>query len=116
MNESTILRKIAKSIRNQNLFSTVKEISSIKLFHNDVDLSLLQQIYLSYLYFYHNIYTDIHLNKIKDIVLKDEIYEDAYMEWKKHDDAKEEKDKPETQKELHVVFHKRKKKNERRTL
>ena len=112
MNELTTLRNLAKSVRNQNIFSTAKEISSIRLFHNVVDLSLLQQIYLSYLYFYHNIYTDIHLNKIKENVLKDEIYEDSYMEFKKRNEGNEDKDTPKKNKSLHIVFRKRKKKNE----
>jgi hypothetical protein len=112
MNEINLIRKLAKLIKNQNLFSSVKEISSLRLFYNEIDLSLLQHIYLSYLYFYNSIYSDINMKEINDTVLKDEFYEDCYIEWKKNNQGKDKINPEKKNKSLHIVFRKRKKKDE----
>jgi len=76
------LKKLAKSIRIQNLFIAVKEINGIRLFKNTFNLSRLQEIYLSYLYNYDSINRDIILEKISKHVLDNEINEDSYILWK----------------------------------
>lgn len=83
MNLFNIVRKLAKSVRAQNLFVASKEINGIQLFHNVCDFSKLQEIYINYLYMYDIITRDIITEKISEDVLKDEIYEDSYMIWKR---------------------------------
>ena len=75
------LKKIAKTIRMQNLFSLSKE-QRFPLFYNSHDLSNLQHIFLSYLHMYEKINEDIVRYKISESVFKDEIYEDAYWYWR----------------------------------
>jgi hypothetical protein len=77
------LRELARSIRAQNLFVASKEIFGIKLFHNSYDFSKLQEIYLSYLYSSNSISNDIIMEKISEHVFDSEIYEDAYLLWKR---------------------------------
>ena len=77
------LKELAKSIRIQNLFVATKEINGMRLFRNSFDFSRLQEIYLSYLYNYDSINRDIIIDKISEHVLDSEIYEDAYLLWKR---------------------------------
>ena len=103
------IRKLAKDYKHLNLFTTAKDIGSIKLFRNSTDLSRLQQIYLSYLYFYESLMTDIGLKKIDEIVLTDSIYEDAYSFWKRKKGFEiDKKTEKKTDKNLKLVFGKHK--------
>ena len=103
-----IVRKLAKTSKAQNLFYNSKNISSIHLFENTSELSDLQQLYLSYLSFYHDIYCDIQLKKIEDIILTDEIYENAYARWKsEHSDVSSPK-KDKKEHDIKLVFAKSK--------
>ena len=93
MNIYSLLKNLAKSTRNQNRFLASKEINGINLFKNLTDFSKLQEIYLSYLYNYDNISRDIIVEKISKHVLNSEIYEEAYLLWKrKHTNNIEKKD------------------------
>ena len=107
MNEHHLIRKLAKSVEMQNLFIAVKEIHSLSLFKNKTELSSLQQAFLSYLYFYNEIYKDIASNLIKDIILESEYYEDSYTYWKRKNSGRNPKDKPDRPKDFHLVFSKR---------
>lgn len=87
------LRNLAKSVRVQNLFVAAKEIQGIRLFKNNFNFSKLQEIYLSYLYNYDSINRDIMIEKISEHIFDSEIYEDAYLLWKrKHIKKLENKD------------------------
>ena len=77
------IRKLAKSIKSQNLFQAVKEINGLRLFDNESNLSKIQQVYISYLYFYDTINRDIVIDKISKRVFESELYEDSYMLYKK---------------------------------
>jgi len=77
------LRDLAKSIKHQNLFTASKEVYGIKLFHNNFNFSKIQEIYLSHLYSYDSINRDIILEKISEHVVDNEIYEDAYLLYKR---------------------------------
>lgn len=100
-----LIRKLAKSVRHQNLFLASKEINGIKLFKNEYDLSLIQEKYLSYLYFYNNIFMDITTDKVSKKVIDCNIYEDAYTTYKsKKDNSKIKTDSENKQKDLHIVF------------
>jgi len=83
MNYLHYLRKLAASIEYQNLFLASKEINGIRLFRNNYNLSKLQSIFLSYLYMFQALYSDIDTHKISDKVLEDEIYADSYLLWRK---------------------------------
>lgn len=78
------IRDLAKRVDSQNSFAATKEILSFRLFNNDTDLSRLQHLYLSYLFFYYYLHLDISIGKVKEIVLTDAIYEDAYFVYKNH--------------------------------
>jgi len=90
MNIYSQIRQLAKSIKSQNLFIAAKELSGIRLFRNLFDLSKLQEIYLSFLYMYDAINKDIIIENISKHVLDYELYEDAYMLWKKNKKTKKE--------------------------
>jgi len=78
-----IIRKLAKTQRAQNLFSVSKELSGIKLFRNNCDLSRIQEEYLLYLYMYESLARDIEVDKISKHVYDKELYEDSYLLWKR---------------------------------
>ena len=86
------LRNLAKSVRAQNLFVAVKELHGIQMFRNNFDFSKLQEIYLSFLYMYDTINRDIIVDKISEKVLDCELYEDAYMTWRRKNNKKSEKE------------------------
>jgi hypothetical protein len=98
------LRKLAKRIDNLNLFTAAKEINNIRLFKNEMDLSLIQKNYLSYLYFYYNLTMDIMRKEVSEKVLDNEIFEDAYDYWKSN--KKQKKDKRNKSKDCYIVFDK----------
>lgn len=83
MNLITLVRKLAKTDKAQNNFTIAKELHGMKLFRNSHDFSKLQGIYLSFLYMYDSILRDIALENISELVLKDEIFSDAYVIWKR---------------------------------
>lgn len=96
------LKNLAKSIKAQNLFTAAKEINGIKLFRNSYDFSRLQDIYLSYLYSYDSINKDIIIEKISKHVFDSEIYEDAYLLWKRKN-MKKINSKEDKQKDVNLV-------------
>jgi hypothetical protein len=105
MREDLLLRKLAKQTLSLNHFLAAKEIASIHLFRNQTDLSRYQDMYLSYLYFYHNLNIDISMKKVSEVVLKDIIYEDAYTLWKtKHEDKTDESLDANKKQEVSLVF------------
>lgn len=83
MNIYTIIRKLAKSTEAQNTFLASKDIYGIRLFKNSLNLSNLQQLYISYLYMYHNLHIDFETGNISKHIFDSYIYEDAYLLWKR---------------------------------
>jgi hypothetical protein len=106
MNYEQIIRKIAKNIESQNTFLAAKD-GLVSIFNNDKELSKLQQIYLSYLYFYHDLIVDVSVNKLNDKIFTEEIYEDAYMTYRR-DKKIDNKEKPKHQ--IHLKFPQKRKK------
>ena len=86
------IRNLARSIKAQNLFVAAKEIRGIYLFRNHLDFSRLQELYLSFLYIYDSINKDIVTDKISKKIFDSEIYEDAYLIWKRGNNKKTTKD------------------------
>jgi len=81
------VRQLAKSTHWQTLYSHAKELH-FSLFANNVAFSELQILFLNYLGFYSALNMDIAMGDITDLVLEDEIYEDAYMYYKQKVDKK----------------------------
>ena len=77
------VRKLAKSIKYQNLFFLAKDLKNIQIFDNLGNFSQLQDMFFSYLYMYDALNQDIAIKKVSKQVLDSEIYEDAYLLWKK---------------------------------
>ena len=87
----TYLRKLAKRHDNLNLFAAAKEVNGIRLFNNEINFSKLQNSFLSYLYFYYNLFQDIYSKKVSEKVIDNEIYEDAYSYYKSKVEDKKDK-------------------------
>ena len=107
------IRKIASSAKYQNLYAHAKEINGIKLFRNEVDFSGIQLVFLRYLSLYHNLYTELAMDKpnLSEAVIIDTIRCDAYLYWKNRKDNKIKPltyEKPETKSTGKVVFFKKK--------
>lgn len=83
MDINILIRKLAKQIKYQNLFSICKDLHCFKLFKNTRELSQIQDIFLNYLYLYDSIYQDLKINHISKHIFDNAIYEDAYLLWKK---------------------------------
>lgn len=84
-----ITRQLAKTVKYQNLYSYAKELD-IKIFENNRDFSPLQTYFLGCLNMYNNLHTDIYLGDIDEKVLEKELYEDAYLLYRKKVRNKEE--------------------------
>ena len=82
------IRILAKSNYWQTTYSASKEIG-IELFENKRDLTSIQSVFINLLGFYDSLFTDIVLQEIDDIVLKNEIYEDAYMYYRRKKQKKD---------------------------
>lgn len=91
-----LVRLLAKDDNSQNIFILAKDLGSIQLFINNRDFTYIQHLYLKYLSFYYNLYSDIAIGDIDEIVLTSSLYEDAYMMWKNQNDKMKFKKQPET--------------------
>lgn len=102
----TLIRKLAKSNYWQTIYSSSKELG-FRLFKNDFDFTYIQMLFLRYLNFYYSLYVEIDMGEVKEIVLTDDIYEDAYMfaKNKKTFNVKEQK-KDKKDKNINWVFKK----------
>jgi len=78
----SVLRKLAKTDYYQSMYASAKELG-LQLFDNSTDLTKVQLWFLSYMSMYNSINMDIALGEISDRVLENEVYEDAYMVYKK---------------------------------
>lgn len=99
INEDNI-RKLAKQTESQNAFLASKELN-MRLFNNERDLSRAQNIYLSYLYFYHDLIIDVYSKKLNEKIFEDDFYEDSYAHYKRE---KKEEDEKKKGKSIHLVF------------
>jgi len=86
------MRKLAKTNKYQTLYNQYKE-TGVRIFQNECNLTDYQIAFIQYLAFYNNLHTDIYMNEVSDIVLEDELYEDAYMYYKQKSRKKEKQDK-----------------------
>ena len=91
------LRKLAKKTETQNLFQAAKDMACFDLFENKKDLSSSQNVFLSYVYFYHSLNSDVASKRVSEKVLLDEIFENAWAYYRNN--KKEEKTEIESNKE-----------------
>lgn len=88
MDIEKIIRKLSKSNKWQTIFSLTKE-AGFPIFENTTDYTEYQILFLNFLSFYYNLYTEVALNDIPLYIFKDEIYEDAYMYYKRKEKVKD---------------------------
>ncbi len=74
----SLSRKLAKTSYWQTIYATSKE-GSLLLFKNRRELTRLQLVFINLLNFYSTLFLDIAVGDVEELVLKDDIYEDAYM-------------------------------------
>jgi hypothetical protein len=77
-----VIRGLAKTNKYQTLYCFAKE-GSLTLFKNQFDYTNIQVIFLNYLNYYFNLYTDIAMGDIDDKVLEDFLYEDSWIYYKR---------------------------------
>jgi len=100
-----ILRKLAKSVKYQNLYIRAKELHNIKIFNNDSDFTYLQVLFLYYLELYAslNAASNSQEKYLTEEVIDDWIRIESYLLWKNKN-----KNKKETKTTVHgpdsVVF------------
>jgi hypothetical protein len=103
-----VLRKIARSVKYQNLYCRTKELNNIKIFNNDSDFSYIQSMFLYYLELYNSLYTRLAQaeENLNEDIIEDWIRTEAYLFWKeKNKNSKTAKNKqPNTTSENSVVF------------
>jgi len=88
------LRKLAQSVKYQNLYARAKELNHIRIFENETDFSYIQSLFIYYLELYES------LNKLlspqeeylTQEVIDDSIRLESYLLWKnKNKNKKEDK-------------------------
>ena len=88
MNFVEMMRDLAKTNYYQTLYIQSKDMK-MSLFKNDRDFTDLQVSFLNDLNFYSNLYTDLAMGEISEIIFEDQIYEDAYQQYKIYAQKKE---------------------------
>ena len=80
------IRKLARSVYYQNLYSASKEINSISLFDNTHNYSGLQVLFIYWLQIYSMLYDELSQEKWKwldQIVIDNDTRCDAFLYWRK---------------------------------
>ena len=87
------IRLLARSPRWQILYARSKEISGLRLFNNDTDLTSLQISFLQWLEIYSSMETDLAMKEknLSRDVFEDDYRTDAYLYVRSIKDKKEEK-------------------------
>ena len=83
--KANILQKLARSNTAQTVYRNAKELSGIRLFNNDTELSHIQILYLYYLSLYESLYTDLSMGEelISEEIIKDDLRCEAYLLFKR---------------------------------
>lgn len=77
------IRILAKSNYYQSIYNLDNKNLGLRLFNNSLNYTYLQILFLNYLGFYASLNMDIYLDDVDERVLENEVYEDAYVYWKK---------------------------------
>ena len=79
------LQNLARSNNAQITYHRAKELGTLRIFKNDIDLSQIQIMYLYYLELYSMLYQDLQLNEpyISEEVIEDSLRLEAYLLYRK---------------------------------
>jgi len=102
MNFLEKIRALAKTTYYQTLYKEAGPLH-LQLFNNSKDLTYLQIIFLNYLNFYQILIEETMSKDMSPEILKDFIYEDAYMTYRRESfiEKKQDKDKESSTKKKH---------------
>lgn len=86
-----LLQKLARSNRWQILYNRAKELGTLRLFKNDIDLTKIQVWTLYFLEMYSSLYTDLAMNEdfISEDVINDDLRTEAYLLYRKEKSKKD---------------------------
>lgn len=86
-----LLKKLARSNRWQILYNRCKELGTLRLFKNDIDLGNHQIWILYYSEMYSSLYTDLAMNEeyISEEVIEDDLRCEAYLLYRKEKNKKD---------------------------
>jgi hypothetical protein len=87
-----IVRKLARSSYWQNIYSTSKDIGSIRIFDNQTNFSGLQSLFLYWLKVYDLLYTELIQKEWKHLdeeVIDNDARCDAFLYWRSLEKEKE---------------------------
>lgn len=95
-----LLQKLSRSNKWQILYNRAKELGTLRLFKNDIDLTKIQIWMLYFLEMYSSLYTDLAMNEdfISEEVIQDDLRTEAYLLYRK-EKSKKDKHKKYTDKE-----------------
>ena len=101
-----LLKKLARSNKWQILYSRAKELGTLRLFKNDIDLTKIQIWMLYFLEMYSSLYTDLAMDEeyINEEVIEDDLRCEAYLLYRK-EKSKKQKSKKYTDKDKKVTPH-----------
>lgn len=90
-----LLKKLARSNKWQILYNRAKELGTLRLFKNDIDLAKDQIWMLYYLEMYSSLYTDLAMNEdfLNEDVINDDLRCEAYLLYRKEKSKKQNKKK-----------------------
>mgnify|MGYP000196320350 CR=1 FL=1 len=85
------IRKLARSVRYQNLFCMAKEIGSVHLFDNTSEFSKIQLDFLYWVSLYNRLYTELAMKDNKYLskkIIETDNWLDYYLIWERRNDRK----------------------------
>ena len=86
-----LIRKLARSNKWQIIYNRAKELSTLRLFKNDMDLTKIQIWFLYWSEVYGSLFMDLAMNEsyISEEVIEDELRTEAYLLYRKEKNKKE---------------------------
>lgn len=78
------LRKLARSVKYQNLYARAKELNNVQIFKNNSDFTYLQDVFMYYIELYYSLNKLIADKEeyISEDVLNDWIRIESYILWR----------------------------------
>ena len=86
-----ILRQLSRTNYWQSIYCQSKECSGIQLFKNNSDYTHFQLIFLNEISKFSSVCMDVAMGEVSELVLSEEIYQDAYLFYKQHKRIKKNK-------------------------
>ena len=90
-NQPDPLRKLARSVKYQNLYARATDLSCIHLFDNTSDFSKVQHEFLYWIALYSRLYQDLAMGEqyLTQEVIDDDLLCDCYLIWEQKIKRKE---------------------------